>query len=457
MITRRHLIKLIAFLVVAVVAVVYVAFNYAGLGKFLGSSGYVVTARFDKPGGVFVGSEVTYRGVAVGSVSDMRLTQRGIAVDLTMDEDAPEVPRGTKAAVANRSPIGEQYVDLRPDDTGGPYLSDGDTIPTGRTSVPVSSSTVLLNLNKLVNGIDTDSIRTIVDEADKAFAGTGEDLQQLLDTADSFSSTALEHSPETKQLLSDSRTVLQTQRENDDNLRTIAGGFNTLAAQLKKSDPDLRKIIDEAPELGDEVSKFLDKSGTDMSMLFANLLTTSEITSKRTGSFKTLLTSLPVISAQSTSRAPDGVARLGLTLNLFDPPSCTKGYNADQRPPTDVSEKQPNMDAYCAEPSGSETGVRGAQNAPHPDDSGGIGQGQDGDEDSDQDSDASPDSDAPPDSDTPQDSDKAGDHDTDKDVSLRGKQSSDGGKDDDGLPGVLELSKPGKSGDSVGALLGAGD
>lgn len=451
MITRRHWIKLIAFVLVGVVTVFYVAFNYAGLGKLVGASGYVVTAQFDKPGGVFVGSEVTYRGVAIGSVSDMRLTKRGVAVDLTIDEDAPKIPEATAAAVANRSPIGEQYVDLRPDETGSPYLTGNDTIPTDRTSVPVSSSTVLLNLSKLVNGIDTDSIRTIVDEADQAFSGTGEDLQQLLDTADSFSATALEHSPQTKQLLSDSRRVLQTQRENDENLQTMADRFSTLAAQLKKSDPDLRTIIDEAPGLGDEVSDFLADSGTDMSVLFANMLTTSEITSKRTDSFETLLTTLPVISAQSTSRAPGGRARLGLVLNLFDPPSCTKGYDADQRPPTDVSDKKPNMNAHCAEPPDSETGVRGAQNAPHPDDSADFNEDPDTGEN--EDTDQGSETDQGQEGDQDQDADG----DTDKDVALRGKTDEGSDQDGNGLPGMLELSQPGTAGDSVDALLGSGD
>ena len=438
MITRSQRIKLLAFVVIAVFSVVYVAVNYAGMGRLFGAGGYVVTARFEEPGGVFVGSEVTYRGVAIGSVSDMRLTDEGLAVDLRINEDAPRVPQGSSAAVANRSPIGEQYVDLRPESSGGPYLSGGDTIPSDRTSVPVSSSEVLRNLNRLVNGIDTDSIRTLVDEAYKAFAGTGDDLQQLLDTANSFSATALEHSPQTKQLLDESRTVLQTQRENDDELRTFANGLVTISEQLKDSDSDLRTIIDQAPPLSDEISRFLRDSGTDLSVMFANLLTTSRITSKRTGSIETLLTTLPVISAQSTSRAPGGRARLGLVMNLFNPHSCTKGYDTKQRPATDVSEQRANTSAYCAEPPGSQTGVRGAQNAPMPDTSAITEQGNANRNPGRQD----------------------GQRESDKDVALRNgsghkaeqaEQAADGG-----LPGMLRLSRPGKGTNSVATLLGSG-
>lgn len=365
MITTRHRVKLIAFVVIAVVSVVYVAVNYAGLSKVFGTGGYTVTARFDEPGGIFVGSEVTYRGVAVGSVTDMNLTADGVAVRLTIRPDAPPVPEDTAAAVHNRSPIGEQYVDLRPPDGEGPYLSGGEVIPNDRTSVPVPSSTVLLNLNQLVNSINKDALRTVVDEAYQAFAGAGKDLQVLLDTASSFSMTALDNSGQTQQLLSDARTVLATQRKNSEKITSLAGGFARIAEQLRSSDPDLRSVIDQAPGLSKEVRGFLAESGSDLGMLFANLLTTTRIAAKRTGSIETLLVALPVISAQSTSRAPHGFPRLSVVLNFFNPPSCTKGYDTKQRPPTDLSPEAPNFDAYCAEPPGSQTGVRGAQNAPY--------------------------------------------------------------------------------------------
>jgi phospholipid/cholesterol/gamma-HCH transport system substrate-binding protein len=53
-------------------------------------------------------------------------------------------------------------------------------------------------------------------------------------------------------------------------------------------------------------------------------------------------------------------------LNFFDPASCTKGYKGTkQRPANDLTEAPVNMGAYCAEPPGSPTEVRGAQNAPY--------------------------------------------------------------------------------------------
>ena len=120
MITRQTKVQLLVFLLISVVGLSYTGIRYAGLGKYFLDTGYVVSAEFSDSGGIFKGAEVTYRGVAVGRVSDMRLTDAGVEVELSIDPDAPQIPASAAAAVANRSAVGEQYVDLRPTADPGP-------------------------------------------------------------------------------------------------------------------------------------------------------------------------------------------------------------------------------------------------------------------------------------------------------------------------------------------------
>lgn len=61
----------------------------------------------------------------------------------------------------------------------------------------------------------------------------------------------------------------------------------------------------------------------------------------------------------------DGTAHFGLVLNAFDPLPCTEGYEGtDRRNGIEMDPVPVNTDAHCAEPPGSDTSVRGAQNAP---------------------------------------------------------------------------------------------
>ncbi|MPY96391.1 MAG: MCE family protein [Actinophytocola sp.] len=365
MLTWSTRIKLLAFGLIAVVSVVFVGGKYAGLDRLFGPRGYVVTAELTDSGGIFRGSEVTYRGVTVGTVSALRLTSTGVDVELDIDEDAPPIPADTDAVVANRSAVGEQYLDLRPDGSDGPFLAHGSVIEASRTNAPVAPETMLTHVDRLIGSVNTQSLNTVVDEAYVAFADSGDDLQLLLDSAHEFSAAAHRQMPATRKLLSSARTVLDTQQRHADDLTRFAGGLKTISRQFAESDPDLRAVIDRAPKVADQVSEFIDVSGNDTAMLVANLLTTADVAAPRTDSTKQLLVNFSVIGAFARSVSKDGRGQLGLVFDMFKPPSCTRGYEGTkQRPANDMSEVEPNKDAYCAEPPGSPIAVRGAQNAP---------------------------------------------------------------------------------------------
>src|SRR5207248_1113523 len=104
----------VVFLLISVLSVGFVAVRYAGLGKFFGDSGYVVHAQLADSGGIFVNAEVTYRGVTVGRVTALHLDDEGVVADLDITS-GDDIPAASRAVVADRSAVGEQYVDLRPD------------------------------------------------------------------------------------------------------------------------------------------------------------------------------------------------------------------------------------------------------------------------------------------------------------------------------------------------------
>ena len=125
MITRTVKAQLLAFAVLTGVGVSYVGAEYTGLVDDVLDRGYTVRADFAASGGIFSDAEVTYRGVPVGRVGELRLSGSGVSVALEIEDHAPRIPADTLAVVANRSAVGEQYVDLQPRRTGGPYLLDG--------------------------------------------------------------------------------------------------------------------------------------------------------------------------------------------------------------------------------------------------------------------------------------------------------------------------------------------
>ncbi|SDD46446.1 MCE family protein [Actinokineospora iranica] len=366
MLTQRVRRQLIAFLVIAVVTVGYAAVRFTDLGRAFGADGYRVTLRLVESGGIFTNAEVTYRGVNVGRVGEIRLTRAGMDVDLDIDPAAPAIPADLDAVVANRSAVGEQFVDLRPRADGGPTLTEGSVIPADRTKTPVSTDAVIRDLDALANSVPTESLRTVVDELDKAFSGTGPDLQALLDTTGEFTKAARDNLPQTIRLIEDGGVVLDTQAAQAGNITSFAGDLRLLAEQLRGSDQDIRTLIAATPGAADAVTGLLRESGQGLGVVLANLLTTSNILLARTDGLEMALVAYPVLAVGPKTVVPgDGTAHLGLALNLFDPPACTKGYEGTPRRDGDETDPAPvNEKAYCAEPVGSPINVRGSQNAP---------------------------------------------------------------------------------------------
>ncbi len=368
MIPRRTKLQIGAFVVIALVGISYVGARYVGLGRLFGATGYVVTVQLADSGGVFTNAEVTYRGVGVGRVGQMRLTADGLDVELDIDPDAPPIPADLEAVVANRSAVGEQYVDLRPRGEDGPYLADGSVIPRSATKTPPPVDTLLTNLDAFANSVPTDSLRTVVDELDRAFNGTGPDLQVLLDNTRAFTQAATDHLPQTRALLRDGVVVLNTQAQQGSAIRSFSADLRSLAEQLKNSDGDLRRLIGVSPQAAEQVSALLRESGPNLGVVLANLLTTGNILVTRLDGIEQIAVTYPLVSAGGFSVAKgDGTgAHFGLVLNVFDPPSCTVGYEGTTiRQGTDTTAAPLNTQAYCALARGSATGVRGAQNAPY--------------------------------------------------------------------------------------------
>jgi len=366
MLTRKVIIQVIVFAIVGIVAVVYAGMRYAGIGSSIAQPGYSVKMDLADGGGIFTNAEVTYRGVTVGKVTGMHLTATGLEVDLHIDASAPKIPSNLQAAVADRSAVGEQYVDLMPGTTDGPFLANGSVISRHQTSVPLSTQLLLANLDKLANSVPTGSLATVVDQLNASFNGTGPDLQKLLDSVSDFTKTAQSQVPQTTQLLDTGKIVLDTQNVEAGSIESFSNSLALLAAQLKKSDPDLRNLIANTPTAATQVTALLTESGPQLGSLLANLLTTANILRTRQNGLELALVAYPELAGAAQTVGPgDGTAHLGLALNLFDPPPCVQGYQGTQhRPANDTSPAKLNTSAYCALPPATGVDVRGAQNAP---------------------------------------------------------------------------------------------
>ena len=369
MITRRTRIQLVVFVLITLVGVSFVGARYAQLDRLLVDSSYTVVAHFEDSGGIFAGGEVSYRGVRVGQVEKLELTDAGVDVYLDIDNAYDDIPADALALVGNRSAVGEQYVELQPQSDDKPFLKDESQIAMADTRTPIPTQKLLGDISTTVESVDQQALQTTVSELGTAFAGTGEDLERIIDSGTSFIDAANANFDTTKALIRDGNVVLRGQIASASAIRTFAKQLELFTGTLAGSDKDLRKVIDNGSATANELRRFLDDNKVDLAELINELVTTGEVVVRHLPGIEQLLVVYPyVVEGGFTvvARSPDtGLydAHFGMILTS-NPEVCHAGYEStDRRPPQEGENRPMNMGAHCAEPA-TQSNARGAQNAP---------------------------------------------------------------------------------------------
>ncbi|MDG3016104.1 MCE family protein [Speluncibacter jeojiensis] len=378
MVSRSDKVKIAILGLLALVAIGFVGVRYVRLDHMLGLDQYIVKVELPDSGGIFPNAEVTYRGIPVGRVGDLSLTPTGLQVQLVLNDGGPKIPASAHAVVADRSAIGEQFVDLQPSTDKGPYLTDGSVIAQNKTATPVPVEDLFSNVTALVKSVPVDSLHTAFTELGTAFDGQGQNLQSLVDSVDDLSQAGFDNLPQSSALIADARPVLKTQTQQSSPIEQFSKSLRDITAQLKSSDPDLRRLIDNGMPASDQVGDLVNTSGNDITDLLGNTRTISGVVAERSYAFRGFMAMLPALAAVAPSVTQGNTIRLGLVLETNNPVACTRGYEGSQKILAEMKAKNPNfdpnrdefpvnLDAHCAVPQGNPTDVRGSQNAKYMD------------------------------------------------------------------------------------------
>ena len=323
--TRGVKFRIALFLVLSAVGIVYVTASYLGFVDRVLSRGVSVHATLPTSGGLFEGSEVTYRGVKIGKVSAMHATRDGVTLDLAL-RDGTRLPMDSPMYVHNLSAVGEQYLDFEPPDDKGPYAANGDTLKGSAKSLPVDEADLLVELNQFVSSVDKKNLQSVVRELGTMFHDTGGPLERLIDDGGAFVHQASAHEDETISLLDNGLTVLRTQRNQGENIRSFSRDLRLITDSLRRSDGDLRTVLQGTPGTAREVTALLDELEPTLPVLLGNAVSINQVVVSHLAGVEQLLVTYPrTISSGFTGTPPDGYGRVNLQFSNKVQP-CTKGY-----------------------------------------------------------------------------------------------------------------------------------
>ncbi len=366
--------QLVAFTIVAIIAVVAVAVFYVKVPAMFGVGRYDVRLDLPNTGGLYENANVSFRGVTVGTVESVRLTPDGVQATLSVDSGA-QIPADSTASVRSVSAVGEQFVEFTPPASesgsggaGSALLHDGSVVTS--TEVPVEISTMLTQANALLNTVGQTDLRALIDEAFTAFNGTGEQLRRLMDSMVLLVDSADKNVEATIDLVRQAGPLMATQSATADEIRSWTADVLTVTDQLRANNPEVTDLLRKGPPVAAQTQQLFSSMDQTLPMLIDNLGVASKTMAVYLPNLQQILVLYPRLMNSLLTAVNSGDPRYGpnveFALAFQDPPPCTVGYlpKSQWRFPsaTDARELPPGM--LCRVPQDAQVAVRGARNYP---------------------------------------------------------------------------------------------
>lgn len=369
--------QLIGFLAVALVGMGLLGTRYLGIPERFGVGSYDVTLEMTGASGLYSGAPVRYRGVQIGTVGRTELTPEGVDVVLNLRNEHT-VPSSVRVEVRNGSVIGEPYVALLPDqeEPSTVVLASGDTIDRSRVSSPVSTATMLTEVQALLGSIPGDALSITLEESAAALGGQSEALQDIIDAGGQLTDAALEAQESTLRLIDNSERVLSTQVELQEQISRWAVNLETVTGVLESADSDLRTILTAGAPTAEVATDVILGLQEPLPAIAEDLAHLGEVLHVYQPALRHLLIVLPgLLEANGSAQkyyADQNYGESGLSFKLAvnDPPICQEGFPdaGRMRSPQDLRQAPLPPNSYCKVASSDPRVVRGARNMPCPND-----------------------------------------------------------------------------------------
>ncbi|WP_232235974.1 MlaD family protein [Nocardia sp. BMG51109] len=222
----------------------------------------VADLHLDNSGGLGVNAPVLLDGIQVGRTQQVRKQAEGVLVRLRIDKRYP-IPLSSSVRVEQLSALGEPYIEFAPPDGAGPYLADGQSIPSQRVQVPVTITALSTRFVELLNQLHPQTMANLVDTFDRALSGTDAAMQTLQRSTTLLAATLLSRTDAIRQLFGDIQAL-------GGNIDWLGPALSTGGPQFGEFGTSLSDVVQQASTLvesrpvsdyftGDGLTPFLDR------------------------------------------------------------------------------------------------------------------------------------------------------------------------------------------------------
>src|SRR5246500_3899597 len=317
--------QLILFGILTVISILVLGIYYLQVPSLVGIGRYTLKADLPASGGLYPTSNVTYRGITIGKVTDVQPTEHGAEATMSIDSRY-KVPADVVANVHSVSAVGEQYLDLVSSGNSSQTLSPGQTITKG--TVPSEIGPALDTANRGLAALPKEKIGQLLDETAQSVGGLGPALQRLVDSTQAIVGDFKTNINDVHDIIQNSGPILQSQVDSSSAIERWARNLNTLAAQSAENDQHLKSILRQAAATADQVNDLFNGVRDSLPQTLANLEVVFDLLKRYRTGVEQVLVFLPqgASIAQTVSAPFPNQAALDLALSINQPPPCLTGF-----------------------------------------------------------------------------------------------------------------------------------
>ncbi|MQA96078.1 MAG: MCE family protein [Streptosporangiales bacterium] len=203
-------------------------------------------------------SDVKVRGMIVGEVREIDVTETGAALHLAIKpEKAGEIPGNVTARLTPKTLFGEKYVDLQMPKTAGPPIAVGAVVRQDNSVAAVELDRVLNNLLPVLKAVKPEELNATLNALATALDGRGDQIGRNIEIVDGYLRKINPHLPT---ILHDLRAIgdvsSATNQAAPDLLRLLRNLLvtnRTIVSQERR----LVRLIDQGQRATDTTNAFL--------------------------------------------------------------------------------------------------------------------------------------------------------------------------------------------------------
>lgn len=169
------------FVIIAIVAMLYMTFRVENISLFGEQKGNIIYIYFDSISGVDKKAQIRLAGVKIGTILDIILDNNNrVKVIANIDKDV-KIREDSVALIKAKGLLGEKYIEITGGSEKAKFLKDGDTLMNSKT--PPDIDEAIANINAVLSDIKavTASLKNVFggEEGEKGIREIFDNIKEL--------------------------------------------------------------------------------------------------------------------------------------------------------------------------------------------------------------------------------------------------------------------------------------